>query len=506
MVLHAGVRIIPEIDFPADKIAPVAVITPSSTSLFNKDWIQSLVNEWSSTDDVFRPEFLQNIIILSTEQQHADMGSIHDKLQSDWGTAWSATIRPEADVEGLTSGPFIIWKGQLCKAFRLYDDSQHAFIVVTRPKILKGVAVPSRIGVSKNNESPLAGARFAVKDLFDIEGLKLTVGCCAWYDLSSPAKKTAPVLQKLLDGGANLVGTLKLGSLITREEPAESADYIAPFNPRGDGYQSAWSSSGGSGASLASYNWLDFTLGTDTTGSSRRPALANGLFQLRVTKSTLPFEGVIPSWFPFDAPAMYARDINKLEKWIGAWISAEYESFLSNPVILWPTDFWPIDNKNTLGVKRTDISIQDLWREKTPKEANTTDIKEYLKNVGVTSFCYGVYEELEIFRRSYREKYSEEPYINPVMRWRWEAAKDITRDQHEGAVYRLSIYKNFALNEVLQSQKRDAIMILPITSQQVNYRDVPADPPSAPNAFDGIWLAPVLSAPELSVPSKYQSR
>ena len=106
-----------------------------------------------------------------------------------------------------------------------------------------------------------------MKDLFDIEGLKVTVGCRAWYNMSFPAQKTAPVLQKLLDGGASLVGTLKLGSLITREEPAESADYLAPFNPRGDGYQSAWSSSGGSGASLASYDWLDFTLGTDSKQS-----------------------------------------------------------------------------------------------------------------------------------------------------------------------------------------------------------------------------------------------
>jgi Asp-tRNA(Asn)/Glu-tRNA(Gln) amidotransferase A subunit family amidase len=115
-----------------------------------------------------------------------------------------------------------------------------------------------------NTKSPLAGARFAVMDLFDIEGLRLTVGCRAWYDLSRPAQATASALQILLDGGANLLGTLKLGSLITREEPPESADYFAAFNPRGDGYQSAWSSSGGSGASLASYDWLDFTLGTDS--------------------------------------------------------------------------------------------------------------------------------------------------------------------------------------------------------------------------------------------------
>jgi hypothetical protein len=176
------------------------------------------------------------------------------------------------------------------------------------------VAVPSRVSTFDTAESPLTGARFAVKDLFMIEGLRLTVGCRAWYDLAQPAPFTSPVLGKLIDKGAHLIGTLKLGSLITREEPTESADYQAPFNPRSDGYQSAWSSSGGSGAAIASYDWLDFTLGTDSkyfpsstqetfangngiaTGSSRRPALANGAFQIRVSKNALPFEGIVPSW------------------------------------------------------------------------------------------------------------------------------------------------------------------------------------------------------------------
>ena len=126
------------------------------------------------------------------------------------------------------------------------------------------VAVPSRISTDFDVKRPLRGARFAVKDVFAIDGLRQTVGCRAWFDLSKSPTKTAPSLQSLVDAGANFVGTLKLGSLITREEPTESADYHPAFNPRADGYQSAWSSSGGSGAAIASYDWLDFTLATDS--------------------------------------------------------------------------------------------------------------------------------------------------------------------------------------------------------------------------------------------------
>lgn len=36
-------------------------------------------------------------------------------------------------------------------------------------------------------------------------------------------------------------------------------------------------------AAVATYNWLDFAIGTDTTGSGQRPALVNVIFQMRST-------------------------------------------------------------------------------------------------------------------------------------------------------------------------------------------------------------------------------
>lgn len=126
------------------------------------------------------------------------------------------------------------------------------------------IAVPARKPPNLATKGPLDDLRFAVKDVFEIEGLRVTAGNRAFYDLSRPAEATAPIVQRLIDGGAHLVGSLNLGSLIAREEPTESVDFHGPFNPRADGYQSAWSSSGGSGAAIAAYDWLDFTLGTDS--------------------------------------------------------------------------------------------------------------------------------------------------------------------------------------------------------------------------------------------------
>lgn len=126
------------------------------------------------------------------------------------------------------------------------------------------VIVPSRSKASPSLARPLEGLRFAVKDIYRIEGLKNTLCSRAYYDIDEPAENTAPMIQLLIDSGAYLVGLNKLACLIAREEPSECVDYQAPFNPRGDGYQSPAGSSNGSAAAIASYDFLDFTIGSDS--------------------------------------------------------------------------------------------------------------------------------------------------------------------------------------------------------------------------------------------------
>lgn len=80
------------------------------------------------------------------------------------------------------------------------------------------------------------------------------------------------VVRNMLAAGAYIFGMTKHSSIIGKEELTEATDYRTPFNPRGDGYQSRARNSSGSAATVSAYDWLDFALGTDTTGSGRRPA------------------------------------------------------------------------------------------------------------------------------------------------------------------------------------------------------------------------------------------
>ena len=126
------------------------------------------------------------------------------------------------------------------------------------------VAVPSRIGTTKWSEKSFLGWRVAVKDAFDIEGLRTSLCNWAYLELYGQSNTTASSITNVLEGGSWLLGKTKLSSFLSREEPTESIDFQTPWNPRADGYQTTGGSSSGSAAAVAAYNWVDVAIGTDS--------------------------------------------------------------------------------------------------------------------------------------------------------------------------------------------------------------------------------------------------
>lgn len=97
-------------------------------------------------------------------------------------------------------------------------------------------------------QKPLHGWWIVVKDC-----IRTSLGSKAYYDLFVPALQTAEALRALCRAGGTIVGTTRLSSLISKEDPTEAIDYAAPFNPRADGYQFPSGSSTGSAAAISSY-------------------------------------------------------------------------------------------------------------------------------------------------------------------------------------------------------------------------------------------------------------
>ena len=93
-------------------------------------------------------------------------------------------------------------------------------------------------------------------------------------------------------------------------DPVEWTDFICPYNPRGDGHQKPSSSSTGSAVAAAAYEWLDFTVGTDTGGSIRHPAGVNGVFGNRPTQGAVSVAGVLGATNLFNTVGIFARDVS----------------------------------------------------------------------------------------------------------------------------------------------------------------------------------------------------
>lgn len=133
------------------------------------------------------------------------------------------------------------------------------------------VAVPSRLYSPPTESKPLAGKRISVKDNFKVAGIKTTQNNRSWLSLYGPESETADFLQDLIGLGATIVGKTKMCAFASSEEATDQwIDFHAPFNPRADGYQSPSGSTTGGGASLAAYDWLDLSIGTDSRFFSGR--------------------------------------------------------------------------------------------------------------------------------------------------------------------------------------------------------------------------------------------
>lgn len=125
--------------------------------------------------------------------------------------------------------------------------------------------MPSRLYHQKTEEKPFAGTRIGVKDIMDLCGLRTGASSRAYTELYGPRKQNAAAIQKLLELGFVVVGKVKTTQFADSGWPTcDYVDYHAPFNPRADGYQSTSGSSCGSAAAVATYQWLDFSLGTDS--------------------------------------------------------------------------------------------------------------------------------------------------------------------------------------------------------------------------------------------------
>jgi allophanate hydrolase len=155
---------------------------------------------------------------------------------------------------------------------------------------------------------PLAGITFAVKDNIDVAGLPTTAACA---DFAYRPERHAPVVQRLVDAGAIVVGKTNLDQFATGLTGARSP-YGAPESVFGGGLISGGSSSG-SAVAVANGS-VHFSLGTDTAGSGRVPAALNGITGIKPTRGLLSTLGVVPACRSLDCVSVFARELSLADR------------------------------------------------------------------------------------------------------------------------------------------------------------------------------------------------
>jgi allophanate hydrolase len=154
---------------------------------------------------------------------------------------------------------------------------------------------------------PLAGIPFAVKDNFDVVGTATTAGCPSF---AYEPEHTAPVVHRLLDAGAILIGKTNMDQFATGLVGVRS-----PYGACASVYDSRYISGGSSsGSAVAVARGLcGFSLGTDTAGSGRVPAAFNNLIGLKPTRGLLSTNGVVPACRSLDCVSIFSATVGDAE-------------------------------------------------------------------------------------------------------------------------------------------------------------------------------------------------
>ena len=151
----------------------------------------------------------------------------------------------------------------------------------------------------------LSGVPFAVKDLIDVEGTPTRAGSAAFSE-AEPAAADAPVVARLREAGAVLVGKTALHE-IAFGTTGLNAYEGTPRNPR-DRSRICGGSSSGSAAAVAGGS-AAFALGTDTGGSVRIPAALCGVVGFKPGFGRLSTAGVLPLATSLDHVGVLAADV-----------------------------------------------------------------------------------------------------------------------------------------------------------------------------------------------------
>jgi aspartyl-tRNA(Asn)/glutamyl-tRNA(Gln) amidotransferase subunit A len=177
----------------------------------------------------------------------------------------------------------------------LLDSQIDSFVTLTADRARAEARNAEAEIIASGPRGPMHGIPYCLKDIFDTAGIRTTA-------MSKLLADNVPTRDSFCQERLAAAGGVLLGKNATWEfaHGGPSWDILFPpaRNPWNRDHSPAGSSSG-SGAAVAA-GFAPATMGSDTGGSIRGPAAANGIAGLKPTYGLVSRRGVIPNCFSHD--------------------------------------------------------------------------------------------------------------------------------------------------------------------------------------------------------------
>ena len=229
-------------------------------------------------------------------------------------------------LEGYRSESFTISDVLQQVSTRIHSDSANPIWISLVPK----KELKERVQQLENMNAdvlPLYGVPFAVKDNIDALPLPTTAAC---PDFSYIPIKNAPVIEKLVEAGAVLIGKTNMDQFATGLVGTRSP-YGACRNAHNPAYISGGSSSGSAVSTALGH--VSFALGTDTAGSGRVPASLNNLVGLKPTIGLISTEGIVPACRSLDCVSIFTLTCTDADTVLNVAMEGPNTSVLTDNII-----------------------------------------------------------------------------------------------------------------------------------------------------------------------------
>jgi amidase len=314
-----------------------------------------------------------------------------------------------------------------------------------------------RIELQTRLDGPLAGLTFAVKDFFDVADVPTGAGSPEWLATHNPPRQSAPVVSRLLDAGAKLVGKTHTDEMAWSLN-GENAHYGTPVNPAAPGRIPGGSSSGSAAATAGGL--VDFAIGSDTGGSVRLPASYCGIYGIRTTHGRVPISGAVPLAPSYDTVGWFARSPEIME--------------MVGKVLL--------DDIRKARRPKKAIVARDLLAAVEPRVSQSlqSSLDRLIELVGTVDYVDVAGSELGSWRNAFRVIQSQEawaahggwieevkPALGPGVRERFAAASVISQDE----VVQANALRNKIRAKMLSLIEDEAVLIVPTAPGIAPLRD-----------------------------------